>query len=139
MKPYTKNELTLDMPVMHNAQTMVMKGLDKESGWLALSDGVCRKSTSIDYAKCYPIDMVSLWAASAVQYRKNELYKHVRSLNWPDVNRKLMCFFQDLCEAEDKETREAVYNQMDTWCTKVAESVSDAKNVVIDGVSIFAK
>lgn len=107
----------------------------------AVSDGRFEMSSYDLTDKCYPLSLVIKNISDSVAYHSNKFHSiKSNSLNHPDLNRKLIELWIDMCEAADHEKQLKIkYEALDRFGEAVINAVKDIRATVIDGVNIFTR
>ncbi len=89
--------------------------------------------------RCYPMEMRVKIISDDVNYWHNQFHalKH-NSLNHPDLNRKLIDMWVDMCEnRNNQEKLSELYEKLNAFGQSVVNKVQEIKSETTEGVRIF--
>lgn len=102
------------------------------------SDGYFVSSSWDLNDRCFPLDLEVLRSSSEVEYWSDKLHACKQKLNYPDINRKLVEIWVEMCENKDNvEKLKASYEKVRNFAQAVIDKSNALKENVVEGVSIF--
>ena len=84
---------------------------------------------------CFPLSLHAKRASDTAEHWSREMHK-LHGLNFPDIHRKLVDLWADICEAPEKESTPA-YEALEAFGKSVVEYVLNTKSQQVSGVSIY--
>jgi hypothetical protein len=114
--------------------TEVKQGIIK-----SVTDGnFCLGSSDLN-DRCYPLDIRIKRVSDSVNYWSNKIHKlNNKGLNYPDINRKLISIWVDMCESIENENHlKEEYENLDNFGRDIINTVSKLENQNVHGVKLF--
>jgi hypothetical protein len=105
----------------------------------SVSDGNFSHSSSDLSDRCYPLEMKYKLISDNVTYWYKKLFDlRNNSLNYPDINRKLISSWCDMCDNPDNHEKLSVqYVKLADFCKAIISRIDTSRNEYVDGVKIF--
>lgn len=90
--------------------------------------------------RCFPITMPVKIASDNMQYWHKEFHKlSMAGLNYPDLHRRLVSMWVDICEESNEEILKSLYKKLEEFGRSILNRVRDLKYEEVDGLSLFRR
>jgi hypothetical protein len=109
----------------------------EENRITAVSDGyVTRRSYDLS-DRCYPMEMKVKLISDDVYYWSKQ-FQLVKNLNHPDIHRKLVEIWVDMCENKNDDAKlKVLYERLNAFSETIMKKVKDLSLEEVEGVKIF--
>lgn len=113
----------------------------EENRITAVSDGLFSTSAYDLSDQCYPLTLPIKVISDAVAYYSTKFHSlKNNSLNHPDLNRKLIEIWIEMCDlVDDDKALRNKYKELDQFGEEVIKTVQNTLNQVVSGVQLFTR